>query len=148
MLSLVLAILGIGIGFFILEVGIIFEIIAFFIAIKQKKKQKKYANYAFYISLIVGALQIIVCVIYMAYTLIFITDINDKAKEKLNEINKKYEAIEEYSNICSSNININNYDSYEEYNTALNQCYDIVDECFDKNDKLDDAKKCADKIKN
>lgn len=147
MLSLVLAILGIVVGFFILELGIIFEVIAFVIAMKQKKNKEKYSNYAYYISLIVSILQLVVWVASMAYTFVNVSNITDKTKEEIDAINKKYDTIKEYSDICSEKININDYNSFEEWDKDFNKCNDIIDECFDTYDQLDEAKKCADKIK-
>lgn len=147
MLSLILAILGLVLGFFMLELGIILEVITFFIAINQRKKKEKYSNYAYYISLIVGILQVVVWVIGTAYAFIAVHNITSKADEELDAIRKRAEVLSSYSEICSEKIDINNYNSYEDYNKAYNECTGIIDACFDENDDLDDAKKCADKIK-
>ena len=134
MLSLILAILGIIVGFFVLEIGFILEIVAFFIAKKQMKSKEKYSNYAYYISLIVGILQLIIWVAATAYTLITVNNIIDEGNKELDKINKKYETILEYHEKCEDK-----YDSYEEYNT----CADIVDDCFDKYEDIDKAKQCV-----
>lgn len=147
MLVLILALLGIVAGFFVIELGIILEVIVVFIARKQMKNKVKYANYAYYISLIVGIVQLILWVAEIAYAVIAVNNITKEAKEEIDEINKKYEVILEYKNICSEKIDINDYNSFDEYDKAYDECNDIIDECFDKYENLDEAKKCADKIK-
>ena len=146
MLALILALLGIIVGFFILEVGFILEIVAIFVARNQMKKNEKYAKSAYYISLIAAVLQLIVWVVVMAYTIITVTDILDKGKKEWEETKNRLDVKHEYEEICHDEINIENYSSFEEYDKEHNKCINDVDACFETYDDLDKAKKCADDI--
>ena len=138
MLALVLSLLGIVAGFFVIELGIIVELIAFFVAKKKRKNKEKYSNSAYYISLIVGLIQLIFWVV----SLISISNIIKDTQDKVNDINNKYEsrldASNKYIEECGKK-----YDKYEDYNECINK----VDECFEKNEQLDEAKKCVNNSK-
>jgi len=145
MLALILALLGIIIGFFTLELGFIFEFIAFFIARKEMKNKEKYSKSAYYISLIVGILQFIVWIAVMAYTFIYINKVIDDGNNKLNEINTyhetKLEITSEYYLKCSDK-----YDKYEDYDNCINK----INECFDTYntyEQLEQAKQCVYNLK-
>ena len=137
MLALILALLGIIVGFFILEVGFILEIVAIFVARNQMKKNEKYAKSAYYISLIAAVLQLIIFVVSIVLAITNTTNIVNNANDEVNDIKNRHETVMEYIDKCN-----------DKYNnpTDYNKCSDAVDACFETYDDLDKAKKCADDI--